>query len=712
MSLLKALSSDLIDPIKIKHFLDQIFDKNMAFFKAKAPLLHNLLAKNNGAFELVINEFGINIAQNKQLIYPKIDGKYTFLQTQYEIAQNALNNPRWEVLKNDVLLNFMDTKKLEITGSANNELIHLAKTLGGSTSYKIPANFYPNVAIFGILGGAFLQFMLDKGAHFHSFFLFEESEDLFKISAHFIDFERLFKATTKQNCFIFVKNINANRINFFENRKVSSNFLLQILQMYNSKELDSAKNRFLSDFNTNKRGWGSFEDEKIGLINSLSNAKNTKNTIFNPQKLPVFGAKNVSQAPYICVVGNGPSLDYLIPFIKNNANKMLILSCGTALGVLQKHEITPDFHIEIERTDYLSDILKKQNLQNVELICANMVDPNVLSLSDKACIFIRGGSASSYLFKARELVLSSPFVGNAGLSLALLLSPNVIIAGLDCGYILGLSKHASGSFYGKEGTNIPQNSLKMKPNFNEKADEAFVKKILGINKYEIFLDSLFLLSKKNLELLLNAHKKINNNSNIFNISFGAQLSGAIAIKPADLESHLFKIKIDKTQLKEKLKEAKTKAILIDKNNLLEDNFISHIFNFLQKNANFVGIYELLRDFNATQADLTQKFFTRTDLAITDQAEGALPKRDALTKYELFILIDCAISLMLQKSRQKPEIGLLFEGSFLHLMQTLLLCALHLEGDNILIFYKMGIEVLEVHFRKMWLEFRLLINANL
>lgn len=56
------------------------------------------------------------------------------------------------------------------------------------------------------------------------------------------------------------------------------------------------------------RGWGSFEDELLGLKNTLKNLPLYQTLKIKPKKI---------NAP-ICVVGNGPSLDLLLDFLKEN----------------------------------------------------------------------------------------------------------------------------------------------------------------------------------------------------------------------------------------------------------------------------------------------------------------------------------------------------------------------------------------------------------
>ena len=152
---------------------------------------------------------------------------------------------------------------------------------------------------------------------------------------------------------------------------------------------------------------------------------------------------------------------------------------GLALKPLKNAGIEPDFQIEIERIDYLKGVLESAPLGDTTLLCGNMVQPSALSLAKEAYIFMRGGSASAYFGRAKSVVeFAAPYVGNAGFALACLLSEEVLICGLDCGYIKGRTKHAKGSFYGDEQSEIPKN--------------AYV--VQGNAECEVYADALFSLS--------------------------------------------------------------------------------------------------------------------------------------------------------------------------------------------------------------------------
>ena len=45
-------------------------------------------------------------------------------------------------------------------------------------------------------------------------------------------------------------------------------------------------------------------------------------------------------------------------FLRENQDKIIIISCGTTLKALLKNNITPDIHVEMERTKYLIEYIE------------------------------------------------------------------------------------------------------------------------------------------------------------------------------------------------------------------------------------------------------------------------------------------------------------------------------------------------------------------
>lgn len=540
-------------------FLLQRMLDNITFFEAHnkniANALKDTLEGKNQQYQLLFNKDEINIIdlENKKFLYPKD----SFIDISYSIASNPLNNKIWKIYANNLTLAKIETKNLQITSNAINKMVdftydNILKKDSSTSSdlYHLPSFFLPQTNIFGLCGGVFLQILLENNFTFHSLLIFEEDLALFSISCYFVDFRRLFSQVGNKSCYIFIENIVSKAFlnHYFYSKKVTNNFLRLELNAFISPKISAIKNIIDETYKANARGWGSFEDEMVGVKNTLQNINGSK--ILNNQiKLNIP----------ICVVGSGPSLESNLEFLKNNQHKMLIFSCGTALKILKHNNIKIDFQIEIERIDYLSSVLEDSSLGDTALLCANVVNNNVLNLSDNKYIFMRGGAASSYMFKNTKIIeFCAPFVGNAGFSLACNFSDIIILCGIDCGYIKDKPKHSKGSFYGDEDNKIPLDSFKVK----------------GNSDLEVYSSSIFSLSRESIEMAIKHYKpKI-----IYNIGDGAYIQGT---KPT--KNIIFEKNINKDSIKNKILKCFSDSAVF------KDSLDSDILAFVDELKNIVCV---------------------------------------------------------------------------------------------------------------------------
>lgn len=588
--------------------------KNINFFYYNnikiAQSLHNQLQGGNTKFQLLFNANDINIIdlQNKQSIFPK-----NYLLTfSISLANNPLNNKLWKVYSNNLTPRDVYDPKLHITTDGVSKIAKLSGEIDSRT-FHLPQFFLPQTNIFGLCSGIFLQILLELGYNFHSLLIFEQDIELFCLSCYFVDYEHLFNAVSPKSCYIFIKSIDEKMFlkHYFYSKRITNNFLRLELSVFNSKEIELCKSEVYEAYRANSRGWGSFEDELIGVKNALQNTYNNK--VF-------FPAKRIDSA--ICVVGSGPSLESNISFLKNNENNMVIFSCGTALKVLRKYNIKVDFQIEIERIDYLSDVLNDAKLESSTLLAACVVDCKVVNLAKDRYIFLRGGSSASHSFKQKPIIeLCGPFVGNAGVSIAAMLSDCVILCGIDCGYIEGKAKHAKGSYYGNEDCSIPPDAFEVK----------------GNGKARVYSNSIFSLSREVIEMSIKHYKP----KFVYNISDGAFIKGTIAKNPK-LEP------INKLRI---LEEIKSQHLEIMPSNL-KDSLIDFCHD----------LSELLT----------------TNIA---------------TKQELFAYIDKIGEFLLKNTNDNPGIGILFEGSISHLLQSMLVCGVSIKNNNISEFSNQSLSVI-------------------
>lgn len=623
-------------------YMSKCFVRNMEFFRAFNPTLFAQLSKPPTTHNLLFDSTQLNILnlQDNALVYPA-SGESTMIATHIALSHAPMNNPRFLVHTNHLTLQKLDEDKIPLTASTCNKLIALMQESGGGKSYHLPSDFLPSCTFFGTLGGLFLQLLLEQGVYFHSLLLFEEYLDMLRIMLYFVDFALLFERVSERACYIFVKDLIHQEFihTYFASRKITNNFLRLELFLYESPKIASTREVVHEAYRVNSRGWGSFDDEMIGVRNTLSNLSAHYPVLHLPERVEIP----------ICVVGNGVSLDSLLPFIKANAKNMLIFSCGTAIKPLKAYGIEPDFQIEIERISYLKDVLREAPLGDTTLLCGSVVQPEALALAKEAYVFMRGGSAGAYLFHSKSVVeFSAPYVGNAGFALAALLGEEVLICGLDCGYIEGKAKHAKNSFYGDETPHIPPNAFKVQ----------------GNRESIVYSDALFSLSMRSMERCIKAFAP----RLVLNLGEGAYIQGT---QSCDVSAF---------SLRELDKGEKQRAIESIKSHCSRD--YAQVF----RSYGDMGLDEVLAYKEAFLALLCVR---------------------VRNKRELFALIDRAHHFSLKMSAQNAFVGLLFEGSVGHILHTLMVGALHLPSDEIEGFYTSAVGIIREGVERMAMSYRLL-----
>ncbi|WP_299547541.1 6-hydroxymethylpterin diphosphokinase MptE-like protein [uncultured Helicobacter sp.] len=599
-------------PQEIESFCNARFQSNLTFFKeANYPNLFEVLQTPAKEYQLYIGQEGVNIINFKQntLMYAITEGKSTMLEVHKNCAYNPPINEKWNRIFGGKPAFIDDT--FPYSQMLINEVLNYALNNGSIAHYHLPSDFLPSLNLFGLGGGIFLQILIENYATIHNFFIFEESLDLFRIACFFVDFALLFSKTQNQAGYIFLESIMKKEYiqNFFLTRKISTSLIRFELMLYQTPITQNARNIVFEVHSQTMRGWGTFEDEMRGIKNKLS----------LPIKKMLIKPKRVN-AP-ICVVANGPSLDFLLPFIKKNKDRMIIFSCGTALKPLLNYGIKPDFQIEIERHDYLGDVLKSAPLDNIPLIAASVLDENAKKVAKELYVFEREGSSAANLNAPRfKVQFTAPLVGNAGAALASYLGSDVILCGLDCGYKKGASKHAKNSYYGEEDTKIPEDAYPVTGNFSD----------------DIYSDALFSLSKATLEEAFRSLKPFH----ILNLNDGAKINGALPTHHEEFE----------------LKTIDKKTVLKQLKSLFKD---PHKEDFYTKE--------------------TQKYIFEI-LAFKNKMHDVF-KAQVFSKQELFIALDKGYGVLAKETLDNAFISILFGGTLSHFLYAIAFSALHLPHNN-------------------------------
>ena len=270
-----------------------------------------------------------------------------------------------------------------------------------------------------------------------------------------------------------------------------------------------------------------FDHAYFGISHTLYSVRNEQR--FLTRQAPFTLTSEQRQTP-IFMVGNGPSIDASIDTIKEYQDKAIIISCGTALQVLHRYGITPDFHAEIEQNrstyDWAKSIYDDEYLKNVDLMSCNGIHPDTAELYRNIFLAFKEGESSSIStmdvcpLKFEVLQYAHPTVCNFATNLFLTLGfEQVYLFGVDMGFKDKRKHHSKKSgYYLENGEEIYD--------YAEKENVAI--KVPGNFSDSVYTKHEFKVAKISLESLLSKYK-----ADCFNTADGAKIIGTKAL-PLDL----------------------------------------------------------------------------------------------------------------------------------------------------------------------------------
>ncbi len=547
----------------------ELFEKNIRFFYKNLPHFYELI-KNIKERNFVLKEHNI-YDKNGNKIYPN--------NIHYD-SFSLVNNFEPHVLYS-TFDSWWSEEEFFITGRIINKLIQYADSYG--FSLRLDSNIYPTTVLFGLLGGKHLEILV-RYFDFHSLFVYEPNPEFFAISLYFVDYEYIYEKL--QNRFFLWVNgkVEYEAIEkFYYERTITSSLVNFYYTAYNHPLIEDAKAKFQQVKASALRGWGTYEDEIKGVKNHLKNIT----------KYPLLSSAENINTP-VCIIANGKSLEKNLDFIKKNKDSMILISVGTALKPLMKAGIESDFHIEQERIPTLIEALKDVLPDyNGYFVGASVVREEVFEMAKKTLMYAREGFSFSYFYP--QLIGSSPIVGNAGFAFGASFSNEIYLCGMDLGFRLNEKKHAQGSFYDSL-KDTSKNGIKIEGNFSD----------------DIYTDSLFLTSKRNIERVIKFK-----NLKVYNLSDGVKIKGSIPLKDKNLP------KIDKKKIIEKI--------------------VSH-FTFTQRKEKNLNLNPIIKAFSKS-----------------------LNIKRLKNKKELIGRIDFIEDSLKTLEEKNPPIAALLKGSFYHIL---------------------------------------------
>ena len=183
-------------------------------------------------------------------------------------------------------------------------------------------------------------------------------------------------------------------------------------------------------------GLGYFDDELISIKHTFDNLQ---------QGFPIYMRPNVVPEDAVAfIVGSGPSLDELVPILREYGDRAVIFSCGSAIAALARTGIRPDFHVEKERPylvyDLLTKTVERDFLKGIHLLGLNVVHADVFNLFESNGVIMKNADTMALLLAQegmpQDAILScQPTVTNAAIDFALSVGfRQIYLFGVDMGY--------------------------------------------------------------------------------------------------------------------------------------------------------------------------------------------------------------------------------------------------------------------------------------
>jgi hypothetical protein len=280
-------------------------------------------------------------------------------------------------------------------------------------------------------------------------------------------------------------------------------------------------------------GLGFFEDELHMVMHSYDNLKYGKHRVLRAAK-----PNEVQQLP-VFIIGNGPSLDQHIDYIRANMDKAFVIACGTAIDALLENDIKPDMVIQIERSAQHIDLFKytaeNHDISGICMLASSTVYKDIIDLFDDTIFFFRPGLTSYPVFAlSHDQILKhpDPSVTNTGLAFAQQLRfREYYLFGCDVGTKDPEYHHSKDSLYAK-GSDEHGADWFMNEEREANRQAAFKHEIPGNFGGVILSDGLLLWTKQALENSIKEYAK--GGDQFFNCSDGGLIKGAKPMHPASL----------------------------------------------------------------------------------------------------------------------------------------------------------------------------------
>ncbi|ORJ63480.1 6-hydroxymethylpterin diphosphokinase MptE-like protein [Geothermobacter hydrogeniphilus] len=499
--------------------LTRTFQANLTFFKRRDPALASLLESGvQNPYQVSINDHFLDLIDTASnlLCHPQ-SGLDSFAE-----QLGDWHHPGW--------IDFLDPRLRHFPQDENHgrQLMAFSASLLAAFPqfeerlaegrFQLPQiengrRFSPAVVFVGIFHGLHIDHYLSRTS-VADVTLIEPDRFKFLVSCHFLDYARL-----EQRCGNLQLHIGDPVPDTFLQATLTRSWItstvwLRVLPGYRLPEIDGIVERL-------RLAWLALTDAWVPADRELRALAHAKKNL--AAGLPMLTSEpQPGPETRIAVVGAGPSLAGDLAWLKKQQQRMIIIAAHTAVRVLLKNGIRPDFQVSLD-PEWDDATLRRLDLdRRIPLLVSNHKDPAILRQFDLPLLVAVDGLPQPVAFNY-QLPFGLQTTGNLALAFACACHPHtLLLLGMDFGFRDSERIHVKGGHFDEQahqGVEITGNrQLPVAANFPSRQP-------LLTRPY--FNDAR-LLAEKTL-------RRLEAGTRILNLSDGARIAGADAVRSNELE---------------------------------------------------------------------------------------------------------------------------------------------------------------------------------
>ncbi len=299
--------------------------------------------------------------------------------------------------------------------------------------------FSPPVIFLGIFHGLHIAHHL-LATEVDTVLLVEPEPERFEVSLYFLDYEAVWDK--EQQLYLFIGPQLGNPVfdAFFSAYRITPHLWCRVLPGYVMERTPYYVEQFRVLQRSKIQIFYPMDHQARDHIQGMANLR---------RGLPLLAGRPAAARPLtIAVVASGPSLNQTLPWLEEYRDALVIFSVHTAVRVLRRHGIRPDFQFCLDTVFHEKLVQKMELYPDVPLVLNYQAAASYMSLTQTPLLVAATGVSHPVHIRTTLLDAVAPSSTNLAFALACHCRPaTIFLLGCDFGFRALENHHARGTLY-------------------------------------------------------------------------------------------------------------------------------------------------------------------------------------------------------------------------------------------------------------------------